>query len=284
MTRPVTPSPRTALLTGATSGIGQWTALGLAKAGFRVIAVGRDEARARQLAEWVRGKHGAAEIETTLADLSLMAEVRRLAADVKARAPQLDLLVNNAGLMRKHRIETREGHELTLAVNHLAPFLLTRELLPLLASAARIVNVGSSSSDKAQIDPNDLEWKARPWSMYKAYGQSKLALMLTSFELARRLGQTPTVNVVHPGAVGTRIGNLGGGLGVAWALMKPVLLTPEAGARTTLHVATDPALASVTGRYFKKSAPAEPNPLGIDQGLAATVWARTEALLGLSET
>ena len=86
MTRPVTPSPRTALLTGATSGIGQWTALGLAEAGFRVIAVGRDEARARQLVEWVRGKHGAAEIETTLADLSLMAEVRRLAADVKTRA------------------------------------------------------------------------------------------------------------------------------------------------------------------------------------------------------
>jgi NAD(P)-dependent dehydrogenase (short-subunit alcohol dehydrogenase family) len=283
MTQPVPPSLRTALLTGATSGIGQWTALGLAKAGFRVIAVGRDATRARQLAVWVRGKHGSAEIETTLADLSLMAEVRRLAADVKARAPQLDLLVNNAGLMRKHRIETREGHELTLAVNHLAPFLLTRELLPLLASAARIVNVGSSSSDKAQIDPNDLEWKMRPWSMYKAYGQSKLALMLTSFELARRLGQTPTVNVVHPGTVGTRIGNLGGGLGVARALMKPVLLTPEAGAQTTLHVATNPALASVTGRYFKKSAPAEPNPLGIDQGLAATVWARTEALLGLSE-
>ena len=283
MTQPVPPSPRTALLTGATSGIGQWTALGLAKAGFRVIAVGRDEARARQLVKWVRDKHGLAEIETTLADLSLMAEVRRLASDVKSRAPQLDLLVNNAGLLCNHRIETREGHELTLAVNHLAPFLLTRELLPLLASAARIVNVGSSSSDKAQIDPNDLEWKMRPWSMYKAYGQSKLALMLTSFELARRLGQTPTVNVVHPGTVGTRIGNLGGGLGVAWALMKPVLLTPEAGAQTTLHVATNPALASVTGRYFKKSAPAEPNPLGIDQGLAATVWARTEALLGLSE-
>lgn len=284
MTAPGAQAWKTAVLTGATSGIGQWTALGLVKAGFHVIAVGRDPTRARQLVEWVRGKHGAAQIETTLADLSLMAEVKRLAAELKSRTSQFDLLVNNAGLVSDRRRETGEGHEVTLAVNHLAPFLLTRELSPSLGPRARIVNVGSASSDKAKIDPDDLEWKARPWSTLNAYGQSKLALMLASFELARRVGATPTVNVVHPGVVGTRIGNIGGGVGLVWAALKPFMLTPEAGAQTTLHVATDPALASVTGRYFKTSRPAEPNPLGLDPGLAATVWARTEALLGLPET
>ncbi len=273
---------RVAVVTGATSGIGQWTALGLAQAGMHVLAVGRDARRAEPLADWVRARHASARIEVMLADLSLMEEVRRLAGALRDRTERIDVLVNNAGVFRTARSETREGHELTIAVNHLAPFLLTRELLPLLQAAphARIVNVGSAAADRATIDVDDLEWTARPWSMMKVYGQSKLALLLASVERARRLGEAPSVNVVHPGAVGTRIGNVGGGLGIAWTLMKPFLLSPAKGARTTLHVALDPAVAAMTGRYFKRSAPVAPNPLALDPALAARLWAATEALIG----
>jgi NAD(P)-dependent dehydrogenase (short-subunit alcohol dehydrogenase family) len=273
---------RTAFLTGATSGIGRWSALGLAKAGYRVIAAGRDRQRGEELRAWVTSQAPTAQIEVVTADLSLMAEVRRLAGEVLERAPRLHVLVNNAGLARRSREVTAEGHELTLAVNHLAPFLLTRELLPTLMAAgrARIVNVGSVVSDRARIDLDDLE-NTRNWSTMRAYGRSKLALMVATFEWARRLDpDAVTANVVHPGGVATAIGEIGGVPGLAWRLIKPFLLSPEQGARTTLHVATSPAVAGVTGRYFKREASAEPNPLAKDTELAAQLWARTEAVVG----
>lgn len=270
-----------ALLTGATSGIGQWTALGLAKAGYHVIGVGRDARRAGAFEDWIKAQLPDPGVEVILADLSLMAEVKRLAAAVRERAPALGLLVNNAGLVCDRRRETAEGHELTLAVNHLAPFLLTRELMPLLGGTpgARVVNIGSSSSDRARFDLEDLDWRRRVWSGVNAYGQSKLALMIATFEWARREAN-PTFNVVHPGSVGTRIGDLGGVIGLGWDLVKPFLLTPEKGARTSIHVATSPAVANVTGRYFKRSALAKPNPLAADPRLGKALWARTEDMLG----
>jgi len=273
---------RTAFLTGATSGIGRWSALGLARAGYRVIAAGRDRQRGEELRAWVTARVPAAHVEVVTADLSLMAEVRRLAGEVRERAPRLHVLVNNAGLARRSRAVTAEGHELTLAVNHLAPFLLTRALLPPLMAAgqARIVNVGSVASDRARIDLDDLEG-ARNWSTMRAYGRSKLALMIATFEWARRLDpEAATANVVHPGGVATAIGDIGGVPGLAWRLVKPFLLSPEQGVRTTRHVATSPAVAGVTGRYFKREAPAEPNPLAKDTDLAARLWARTEAMVG----
>ena len=281
MSESADPGARTAFLTGATSGIGRWSALGLAKAGYRVIAAGRDRQRGEELRAWITARIPAAHIEVVTADLSLMAEVRRLAGHVRERAPRLHVLVNNAGLARRSRVVTEEGHELTLAVNHLAPFLLTRELLPPLTAAggARIVNVGSVASDRARIDLDDLE-SARNWSTMRAYGRSKLALMIATFEWARRLDPNAvTANVVHPGGVATAIGDVGGGPGLAWRLIKPFLLSPEQGARTTLHVATSSVLAGVTGRYFKREAPAEPNPLAKDTDLAAKLWARTDAMV-----
>jgi NAD(P)-dependent dehydrogenase (short-subunit alcohol dehydrogenase family) len=279
---------RTALVTGATSGIGQWIALGLAQAGFRVLATAREAGRAEALRRFMTSEAGAGvEVEVLLADLAALAEVRRLAAEVRQRAPALHVLINNAGLMTRRRELTVNGIERTLAVNHVAPFLLTQELLaPLRAAAAggapgsaRIVNVGSASSDAARIAINDLQL-ARGWTPYRAYSQSKLALMITTFELARRLsGSGITANVVHPGLVATRIAEIGGIIGFGWVLTRPFMLKPRQGADTPLYVATEAALDGQTGLYFKRRAPAPPNPLAQDTALAARLWEATERLV-----
>jgi NAD(P)-dependent dehydrogenase (short-subunit alcohol dehydrogenase family) len=265
-------SGRTALVTGTTSGIGRRTVLELARAGARVLAHGRDPRRGEDLRRFIAARAPGARVELVYADLSQLPEVRRLAVELCAHAPRLDLLVNNAGMMGKVRRVTAEGHELILAVNHVAPFVLTQALLPSLQAAApgaRIVNVGSSISDHATIRPYDLQL-AQGWTARAAYRQSKLALMIVSFELARRLeGRGISVNLVHPGLVATRIGNLGGKFGLVWRLCKPFMRSAEQGAATTLHVATDPRLDGVTGRSFKDCALAAPNPLALDQALAA---------------
>jgi NAD(P)-dependent dehydrogenase (short-subunit alcohol dehydrogenase family) len=274
---------RTALVTGATSGIGMYTVLGLARAGVRVLAVGRDPARLEQLRIFIARRAPRARLELLQADLSRLACIAGLAADVRARTKRLDLLINNAGLLRKRREVTPEGHELTLAVNYLAPFLLTGELLDLLEAAspgARIVNVGSQASDRAALHLDNLQ-SARAWTTMRAYGQAKLALMIWTFELARRLeGRGITANVVHPGVVATRVGDLGGAFGFAWMLAKPFLLNAAQGAEATLHAALSPAMAGVTGRYFKRNGEATPNRRAGDRLLAAELWARTERLVG----
>jgi NAD(P)-dependent dehydrogenase (short-subunit alcohol dehydrogenase family) len=269
---------KTAFVTGATSGIGIWTVLGLVRAGVRVIAAGRDPGRARALQDFVARRAGGARVEVVLGDLSRLGEVLRLAEQVRATAPRLDLLVNNAGLLAKRRIVTEEGNELILAVNHLAPFLLMRELQDALPQGGRIVNVGSAASDRATIRLDDLQC-ARGWTTMRAYGQAKLALMLCSFALARRLEpRGVAVNVVHPGVVGTRIGDLGGAFGFAWSLLKPFLLSEEEGAATTLHVALSAEAEGVSGRFWKKGRPTAPNALALDARLAERVWAETERI------
>lgn len=275
-----------ALVTGATSGIGIWTALGLATTGATVVIVARDPDRGEAMQTWLTERAPAGKVDLLIADLSSLAEVRRLAAEVKARYPRLDLLINNAGLIRDKRELTVDGFERIIAVNHLAPFLLTLELLDLVrqSAPARIVNIGSEASDNAKLDLDNLQ-SERHFSMMGAYGQSKLAIMLATFELARRLdGTGVTVNVVHPGVVATNIFNLGGwkgtAVGVLMPLLKLFLLSPEKGAQTTLHVATAPELASVTGRYFKASKEAVSNPLAQGRALAAALWERSMALTG----
>jgi NAD(P)-dependent dehydrogenase (short-subunit alcohol dehydrogenase family) len=273
-----------ALVTGATNGIGIWTALGLAKDGDVVGIVARDRARGEAMQKWLAKHAPASRIDLFVAELSSLADVRRLAAEVQSRYPRLDLLINNAGLACDKRELTVDGFERTIAVNHLAPFLLVLELLDLLrrSAPARIINVGSSSSDRATLDLDNLQSERR-FSTIGAYGQSKLAIMLFTFELARRLdGTGVVVNVVHPGTVATNIFNLGGWKGAMVTVLMPLirlfLLSPEQGARTTLHVATSPALAAVTGRYFKEGKEAAPNPLSQDRALAKAVWERSAVL------
>jgi len=272
---------RTAVLTGATSGIGRWIADGLAKAGYALTLIARDESRAAATVAWVQSRTPAAMVEVRVADLSSLAETRATATMILRRSPRLDLLVNNAGVLCAKRQVTAEGHERTLATNLLSPLALTEALLPALQAAApsRIVMVGSSSSDRARIDPDNLELEGG-WSMVRAYSQSKLALLMTSRTLARRVqGSGVTVNVVHPGLVATDIVRNGGIVGLAWKLMAPFSLTPEQGADTPLHACLAPEMAGKTGLYLKRRKPATPNPLVNNAALADRVWTATEQLL-----
>ena len=275
-------TPACAVITGATGGIGRWIALGLADAGFRLFVIGRDPARLEGVCEWIggRGAGSAARIEPVCADLSLLSETRAAARAILGRTDRIAVLVNNAGTLSPRRIVTAEGHERTLAVNHLAPFLLTRSLLPALrrADGARVVDIGSSTSDRARIDPDNLELE-HGWRMVRAYSQSKLALLTTSLVLARKLeGSGVCVNIVHPGTVATGLVRNPGIVGLAWKLMAPFSLTERQGADTPLHAALSVECAGLTGAYLKRRRPAPPNPRALDPALGQRVQAATEAL------
>ena len=273
------------VVTGATGGIGRWIALGLAQAGHTVVLIGRDRARGEAALAWIAARAQGARTELLIADLSSLAATRHAAMLIDARYPEIDVLVNNAGAFATQRDTTEEGHERVLAINHLTPFVLTRALVPALRAAAaregsaRIVNVGSSTSDRARITPDDLEGRRR-WRMVRAYSQSKLALMIASFGWARLLeGTGVVVNVVHPGAVATGLVRATGLVGLAWRLMAPFLLTEEQGADTPLHACLAPEFAHTTGAYIKRRQSVAPNRRALDPALARRVWAATERLV-----
>ena len=278
--------PRVAVITGPTGGIGRWIALGVARAGCHVVLVCRDAARAQSLVDWITQRVPGATTETRLVDLDSLRDTKRLGQAITADHPAIGLLINNAGMFSaRHRL-TAEGHERVLAVNHLAPFVLTDVLEDALRSAApsRIVNIGSSSSDWAKIDPADLEL-VRGWGMLRAYSRSKLAMMMATFARAERLKNSGVVaNVVHPGAVATGLIKEGGPIGIAWKLMAPFLLTEEQGAETPLHVALSTDWASITGAYAKNKVAVRPNRRALDTGLVAEVDDATRMLVARTIT
>ena len=274
------------VVTGATGGIGRWIALGLARAGHTVVLIGRDRERGEAAVQWLSAQAPGTAFDLLLCDLSSVAGTRLAAMMVDARYPAIDVLVNNAGTFSTRRELTAEGHERVLATNQLSAFMLTRALVPALRAGAelnggaRIVNIGSSTSDRARIDPQDLEG-ARHWSMVRAYSQSKLALMMQTFGWARRLKGTGVVaNVVHPGTVATKLVRANGAVGLAWRVMAPFIATEEQGADTPLHVALAPEYGSVTGVYVKRRRIVRPNRLALDNDLVERVWVATETLAG----
>ncbi len=271
-----------AVVTGASGGIGRWIARGLAKSGCHVVLVCRDAGRGRAACDWIAGEVAGASTTLMLADLSSLAQTRALARDITARFGRVSVLVANAGVFSARREQTAEGHERVLAVNYLSPFVLIGALEETLAAGApaRVVVVGSSTSDRARIDPDDLEL-ARRWGMVRAYGRSKLAVMMASFEWARRLApRGVSVNVVHPGAVATGLVRTPGVIGLAWRLMSLWVRTAGEGAETPLHVALAPELTGVTGGYFKDKARVAPNRRALDEALRRRVWWETERLIG----
>lgn len=270
-----------AVVTGATGGIGRWIALGLARAGHHVILVCRHQGRGDAVTEWIAQHAPASSTELRLADLSSVRATRQLGDGIAAAHPRLALLVNNAGMFTARRRLTTEGHEFVLAVNHLAPFVLTDALEGALRAGApsRIINVGSSTSDRARINPDNLEL-TRHWGMVRAYGQSKLALMMSTFVRAERLGGSGVVaNVVHPGMVATGLIHEKGAIGVAWRLMAPFLRTEAEGADTPLHAALAPDWATITGAYVKDRVAVRPNPRSRDRMLVGRVDSATRALV-----
>jgi retinol dehydrogenase-12 len=269
------------VVTGASSGIGKWIALGMAQAGYAVVMVGRDPARGAAAKFWILERVPGASLDLRVVDLSSLAATVALAQDIAARYGKLDVLVLNAGMFLSSRQVTGEGHESVLAVNHLSPFVMIRELAGALQAAApsRVVIVGSSSSDRAKIQPENLEL-VRGWGMLRAYSSSKLAVMMTGFEWSRRLqAKGITVNVVHPGFVGSELIRNTGAIGLAWRLLKRFAKTEEQGAQTPLFVALDTRQAGITGKYFKNSRVAPPNKLALNEGLCQQVWQATERLV-----
>lgn len=280
---------RVVLITGSTSGIGKEAAVELAKQGATVLAVGRDRARGEAAAEEIKARSGSGAVELFLADLSSQASVRELAREVRGRHGRLHVLLNNAGTLNLRRRTTVDGLEETFALNHLAPFLLTNLLLDLLVASApaRIVTVASAAHEYGRIDFDDLQGE-RDYKGLRAYANSKLENVLFTYELARRLeGAGPkergitgvTANCVHPGGVKTNIWrDMSGFLRVLLAVIHPFLLTPARGAEPLIHLASSPALAGVTGRYFHRMKPKRSSPASRDPAVAARLWEASAAL------
>jgi NAD(P)-dependent dehydrogenase (short-subunit alcohol dehydrogenase family) len=275
-----------AVVTGATGGIGRYIALGLARAGYRLILICRERERAEAARAWIADTAPHSDIGVSIADLSLLSATREIGNGIAANHPCINLLINNAGVFETKPVATAEGFDRVLAVNLLSPVVLTRALLPSLLACApsRIVNVGSSTSDRAQIDPDNLILGDR-WTMVRAYSQSKLALMMTTFALAKRLAGTGvTANVVHPGLVATRLVRTGGIIGLAWRCLATIALTEEQGANTPLFAALAPELETVSGSYLKRRRPAPPNPRALNPALLERVWIETERLAALPDS
>ncbi len=275
---------RTAIVTGASSGIGLWTAAGLAKAGAHVVMMCRDAGRGESAKDLVAQRAGRTP-DLMLVDFADLKKVRDAAGEITARYPRIHILVNNAGLFSRTRELTKDGYEMTFAVNHLAPFLLTDRLLPALERGgeaeryARIVTVASAAANRESVVMGDLMSTHR-YSMFGAYSQSKLANMLFTKELARRLPPRPiSANCLHPGVVATRLGNKGGIGGLVWSAIKPFMIGPERGAVNSLFVATSPDIEGMSGAFFVRKRPAAPNPVAEDPAIAARLWSESERLI-----
>ncbi|MFC4638354.1 SDR family oxidoreductase [Deinococcus hohokamensis] len=274
---------RVALVTGATNGIGKWTALELARAGFRVLLTSRDPEKGQRVLDELRAQSGSEALELLVGDLSSMAEVRRVALDLRARHPVLDVLVNNAGGLFHDRRTTVDGFEYTFAFNHLAYFLLTHLLEEPLKAAgaegeARVVSVSSSGHYLGKLRWDDPEFQSG-YAGWTAYFQSKLMNVLFAAALARRLeGTGVTSNTLHPGLVRTGFGQDMTGP-MRWLLGAANLfaLSPAQGARTSVYLATSPDVRGVTGQYFEQCRPKRPHALALDTAAQDRLWALSEA-------
>ncbi|MGH7059588.1 MAG: SDR family oxidoreductase [Stellaceae bacterium] len=274
-------TPRTAIVTGASSGIGLYTALGLARAGMHVVMTGRDRARTEAARRFVAERAAGAQIEVALADFASLGAVRRLAGEILAAHDRIDVLINNAGLFSPKYRASADGLELTFAVNHLAPFLLTSLLLDRIEASApaRVVTVASEAHRRNRVDLAEITGP-RGWSAYQAYGRSKLCNLLFTCELASRLAGSGVVAVsLHPGVVATGIGQRGGLAEIAWRLMKPFMKSPEKGAATSVFLATVADPGPFAGGYVIGRELARPDPAALDTGLAHRLWEESARLV-----
>jgi len=271
------------VVTGATSGIGKAAAAALAKLGAQVVLVGRDRGRAEAAAAEI-GATAAVPPKAEIADLASMEQVRALAGRLGS-LERIDVLINNAGLvLGEHRV-TRDGFEHVFAVNHLAPFLLTNLLLPKLTGSApaRVVTVTSDAHSAAKLDLDDPNLE-HGWNSWRSYANSKLANILFTRELARRLdGTGVTANCAHPGTVRTGFGREGKPLlRLATTLARPFFLSPERGADTVVYLASSPDVAGETGGYYVKRQRREPSAAARDDAAARKLWEISEKMTGLT--
>jgi len=277
---------RACVITGATSGIGRAAALELAALGARVVIVARDPARGAAARDEIEAATGRRDVELEIADLRSQAQIRALAGRLLATLPEIHVLINNAGLALGERRLTEDGIEETFAVNHLAPFLLTNLLLDRLrgSAPARVVTVASAAHRAAAIPFDDLNGE-RGFSGWRAYGWTKLANILFSTELARRLdGSGVTANCLHPGVVATGFAREGPFLVREFQryLGRLLLLDPKRGADTLVWLASSPEVAGSSGGYYVKRRPVQPSRAARDAAAARRLWLLSERLTGLS--
>jgi NAD(P)-dependent dehydrogenase (short-subunit alcohol dehydrogenase family) len=273
-------------VTGANSGIGKATALGLAQMGATIVMVCRDRAKGEEAQNEIKTKSGNDAVDLMLADLSSRESIRQFAENFQQHYKQLHVLINNAGVVNLSRRETGDGLEMIFAVNYLAPFLLTNLLLDRLKAnaPARIVNVSSDSHQSGYIKMDDLQSEEK-YRFMRAYGQSKLALVLFTYELSRRLqGAGVTANCLHPGFVATNIGQNGIGP-VGRSIIKLIFsnlgISPEEGAKTSIYLASSPEIEGVTGKYFVKSIPIRSAPISYDETLQRQLWEESAKLVNI---
>lgn len=275
---------KTVLITGGTRGIGKETALALAELGARTIIVGRDAGRTTQCAAEIQTRSGNPNVEYLTADLSSLADTRRLAQEVKNRCAQLHVLINNAGAIFIQRQESAEGIEMTWALNHLSPFLLTNLLLDLLSASApaRIITVSSSAHRMATMRFEDLEFK-RGYRAWLAYGQSKMANIYFTLALQDHLDtRRVCANVLHPGFVATNFGRSNGGVfNPFFALTQLAALSPQQGAQTSIYLASSPEVEGVSGKYFVRSRPEQLSARASDLDAASRLWSISQQMTGL---
>lgn len=282
---------RICLVTGANSGIGKETALGLARLGATVIMVCRDRSKGEVAVSEVKKASGSRAVALLTADLTQTSEMQTLHADVREKFGSINVLVNNAGAIFGERQTTEDGLELTFATNHLNYFIMSHLFLDLLKKgateskhASRIVNVASEAHRQIRSETLDWQCENTPYKPMSVYGLSKLANILFTRELAARLNPSEiTANCLHPGVVRTAFGskNDWGMLGVLFNAARPFFLTPEKGARTSLYLATEPAVSQVHGAYFKDCSEAKPSALAFNERMAKNLWETSVRLTGL---
>lgn len=264
------------LITGANSGIGKATALGLANMGASVVLVCRDKHRGEVAQAEIKAKSGNESVDLLLADLASQASIRQLAAEVKSRYPHLHVLINNAGVMPSHRALTTDGMEANFAINHLGPFLLTNLLLDTLKASAPSRIIFVASQILSPLDFDDLQ-SEQHFGMNSTYGKSKLCNILVTQELAKRLeGTGVTVNCLYPGVVSTNLSH-------DWTpplrvVFRFVGISPAKGAQTAIYLASSPEVESITGKYFKKQRPAPAPRLAQDEATTQRLWQVSEEM------
>jgi retinol dehydrogenase 14 len=273
------------VVTGSNSGIGKETALALAEMGATVIMVVRNQEKGQMALQEIITQTDNRSVSLMICDMSSMASVRKFAAEFKQKYTRLDVLINNAGAEFVKRQVTNEGFEQTFAVDYLAPFLLTYELLDLLKASApsRIINVSSGLAKNGKLNFDDLQ-NAKSYKGMQAYSNAKLMLMMFTYELSRRLRETGvTVNVLMPGFVATNLGKNSGSLSSAimFTLVRPMQISAKKGAMTSVYLASSDEVKDVTGKCFSKMKEAETCPESYDQEAQQRLWNETVRLLAL---
>ena len=261
------------IITGANSGIGKATAIDLAKMNATIVMMCRSKERGEEAQKKIIELTGNKKVDLLLCDLSSQESIRKFVSEFKSKYQKLHILINNAGIMLSKRVISVDGFEMNFAVNYLASFLLTNLLLDVLKKSApsRIINVSSAAHRMAKMDFDDLQSEKRKYRLFKIYGTSKLALMLFSYELNRRLeGTSVTVNTLHPGVVNTNLGQDQSSFSRGFA--KLFFKKPEKGAETSIYLASSQEVEGITGKYFIKKQQKQSSEESYNEDYAKRLW------------